>query len=373
MRALAYFTLKDLLYDRWRSLLTIAGLAVVVVAYLLLAALAQAFLVFSQQVRGPSNLVIVAADVIDPMESSLDDSLLETARQMAPDQIERVFPILFRHLNISGQIMQIRAAPLAELSGAFALNLFQGRWPTGPREVVVSEGVARLAAWSVGSTVNIYGADFQVTGLVRAGENNTGAVWMTYSEGQSLFGLRRGFQVAYLVLQPAADAEAVRARLQADPRLAEHYSVYLERALSSSYYQVSYNLLTLNNLMALAALLAITFGAYNATTLSLTERGHAIGLLRVLGFTPGKLRAILLARTLALTGAAYSLGWGLAGLLVSYYRAHLTLGVSAAPLVLSLTPAASLLGLVLTLLFASLGLWLTSGRLAALSPLAGGE
>ena len=49
MRTLSYFIAKDLIHDRGRSLLTILSLAVVVVGYLLLASLAQAFAVFGKQ------------------------------------------------------------------------------------------------------------------------------------------------------------------------------------------------------------------------------------------------------------------------------------------------------------------------------------
>jgi putative ABC transport system permease protein len=373
MRTLGYFIFKDLMHDRWRSLLTVSGIAMIVVAYLLLSSLSQAFLVFSKQSQVTSNLVIVAADVLDPMESSLDEEILQTALQIAPDQIQRVFPTLFRHLNIDGQIMQIRAVPLEEMPAALALTLFQGRWPDGPREIVVSEGVAQIASWKIGSTVNIYGTGFQVTGLVRAGENNTGAVWMTYPEGQSLFGMRRGFQVGYLHLEPSADPESVRAMLQADPRISTHCIVYLENALSSLYYQISHTFLTLNSIMALVSLLAITFGIYNATNLSLTERSHEIGLLRVVGFTQGKLRGVLLARTLVLTLAAYSLGWVISVIFINYHRTHTTMGVSAAPLILNLTPSASLLGLAVAITFSFLGVWMTSVRLATLSPLTGSD
>jgi ABC-type antimicrobial peptide transport system permease subunit len=368
-----YFIFKDLLYDRWRSLLTVSGIAVTVLAYLLLSAFAQAFLVFNARSPVTSNLVVVASDVIDPMESSLDESVLQTAQQIAPEQILQAFPTLFRHMNIQDQIMQIRAVPLEQMPAALALTLVQGNWPVGAQEVVVSEGVARIAAWKVGSIANIYGTNFRVVGLVRSGENNSGAVWMTYSAGQRLFGMRRGFQVGYLRLKPSADPDSVRALLQADPRISAQTTVYLENALSSSYYQVNHNLLTLNSIMGLVALLAITFGSYNATNLSLTERGHEIGLLRMVGFTQAKLRVFLLARTLVLTLASYGLGWIMAILFINYHGAHTTMGISAAPLVLNLTPFASLLGLALAIVFSSLGVWLTSGRLASLSPLAGSD
>ncbi len=373
MLALGYFTLKDLMHDRWRSLLTIISLAVVVSGYLLLASLSRAFLIVGKQSQVTNNLVIISADAIDPMESSLDEEILQTAREIAPDQIQRTFPTLFRHMDIEGRILQVRAVPLEEMPTSLGLTLLDGRWPSGSRQIVVGEEIARVASWRIGSTVNIYGADFQVTGLVRATEHNLGAIWMTYSEGQSLFGMQHSFQVAYLPLVPSANLESVRSLLQADPRISTHYTVYLENTVSDGYNQVTHNLVTLSSIMAIVSLLAITFGIYNSTSLSLTERSNEISLLRVIGFTQGKLRGFLLSRALVLTLAAYSLGWVVLDFYYYYRNLHSPMGFSEAPLNLSLTPSTSLLGLGLATTFAFLGVWLTSRRFAPLSPISGSD
>lgn len=370
MLALGYFTFKDLMHDRWRSLLTIISLAVVVAGYLLLASLSRAFLTVGKQSQVTNNLVILSADAIDPMESSLDEKSLQTAREIDPDQIQRAFPTLFRHMNIEGHILQVRAVPLEEMPTSMGLILLDGHWPSGPQQIVVDEEIARAAAWKIGSTVNIYGPDFQVTGLVRATESNLGAIWMTYPEGQSLFGMQHGFQVGYLALVPSADPESVRALLQANPSISAHYTVYLENAVSDAYNQVNHNLVTLSSVMAIVSLLAITFGIYNSTGLSLTERSYEISLLRVIGFTQGKLRGILFTRALLLTMAAYSLGWVVVDIYYYYRNLHSPMGFSEVPLNISLTSSTSLLGLGLAIVFAFLGVWLTSGRITTLNPTA---
>jgi len=367
MLVLGYFTFRDLLYDRWRSLLTIISLAVVVVGYLLLTSLAQALVGLSRQAQVTNNLLILAADTIDPMDSSIDEGVLQTAMEIAPDQIQLTFPILFRHLTIGGQLMQVRSVPLEEMPSSLALTLVQGDWPEGYRQVVVSEGAAELASWKIGSSVNIYGTDFLVTGLVRTEENAFGSVWMSLTEGQRLFGTSHGFQVGYLSLFPSADPESVRARLLADPRISATYSVYLEHAFTNSYNQSNSNLLTLSGLMALVSLLVVTFGIYNATSLSLTERSLEIGLLHVIGFTLKKLRIFLLVRALALTLTAYSLGWLISLIFINHQRLHAS--VDLIFLSLRLTPFSSLFGLGLAVIFAFLGVWFASRRLTALNPL----
>jgi ABC-type antimicrobial peptide transport system permease subunit len=369
MFILGYFTFKDLIHDRWRSLLTIGSLSVVVVAYLLLAALSHSLQSVGRQNRVTNNLVILSAEALDPMESSLEETVLQMALQAAPGKIGRVFPTLFHHLNIDGQIMQVRAVPLEEMPAALGLTLVQGAWPSGTHQVVIAEEIARATPWKTGSTINIYGTDFQVSGLVRSSESNIGAIWMNYTEGQLLFGTQHGFQVGYLSLAPSADPESVRAMLQDAPGISADYTVYLENAVSQSLSQVSYNLVILSGIMAVVSLLAITFGIYNSTNLSLTERSHEIQLLRLVGFTQDRLRRFLLARALVLTLSAYGLGWAVMHLYFNYRNLHAPLGVSEVPLNLVLTPTTSLLGILLAAVFAFLGVWLTSRRFAAQSPL----
>ena len=224
-----------------------------------------------------------------------------------------------------------------------------------------------MGSWEIGSIVNIYGTDFQVTGLVRTDENAFGSVWMTLAEGRQLFGNSRGYQVGYLSLLPSADPEEVRASLLADPRISADYSVYLEHAYTDSYNQSNSNLITLSGLMVLVSLLIVTFGIYNATSLSLTERSLEIGLLYVIGFPLSKVRGFLLARTLVLTLTAYGLGWLTARFFID--RQQLQASVDLIFQALRLTPFSSLVGLVLAVLFAFLGVWLASGRLFELKSL----
>ena len=367
MHALVYFTLKDLVHDRWRSLLTILSLAVVVVSFLLLSSLSQAYLAFGKRTQASSNLVIVSADVIDPMESSLNDSILQAARQVAQDEILTAFPEIFRHMNIQGKIMQVVAVPLEDMTPALGLTLVQGDWPAGPHTVAVSQGAIQITPWHIGSTVSIFGRDFQVSGILRAGGNNYASLWMSYAAAQDLFGVERGFQIAYLQLRPTADPQSVQDRLQSDPRFSPKYSVYLESSLNDRYSQINRNLLEMSVIQAVLSLLAITLGMYNANSLSLTERSHEILLLGILGFSRGRLRLFLFVRSLVLTLVAYGLGWITALLFITFQGSHAPINIQAAPLLLELTPGTSLLGLALAVGFTFLGVWMTSGYISSLN------
>ena len=73
MLALTYFTFRDLLHDRWRSLLTILTLAAVVVGYLLLAALAQTMASLSKRAPITNNLLIIETTSNAPKGAVFDE------------------------------------------------------------------------------------------------------------------------------------------------------------------------------------------------------------------------------------------------------------------------------------------------------------
>jgi ABC-type antimicrobial peptide transport system permease subunit len=367
MRLLGYFTLRDLNHDRWRSLLTVLNLAVLVLSYLLLSALSQAFVRFGRQPQVSSNLVIISADVLDPMESSLDESVLEAVHQLAPQEIIATFPAIFRHMNVQGQVMQVRAVPLEQMRSALALTLVQGGWPEGQQQVVISEGATQISPWKIGSTIPIYGMDFQVAGIIKAPGSKFASIWMTYPEGQRLFGAQRGFQMGMLQLVASADPEKVRSELQASAFFADKYSIYLENSLSDRYNQINRDLLVLSLVQVLISLLAITFGTFNSVSLNLTERSREIVLLRIIGFSQKQLRVFLLAHTLVLSLLAYLLGWVAAYFFIAYQQVHAPISIQAAPLVLDLSPATTGLGILLTVAFACLGIWLTVGSISKMS------
>ena len=91
------------------------------------------------------------------------------------------------------------------------------------------------------------------------------------------------------------------------------------------------------------------------------------------GTGKGRVRIFLFARSLVLTLFAYSLGWVTAILFIGYQRVHTPINIQAAPLVLELTPATSLLGLALAIGFAFLGILMTSGYIETLGLSTGRE
>ena len=81
--------------------------------------------------------------------------------------------------------------------------------------------------------------------------------------------------------------------------------------------------------------------------------------------------AVFIVLFFLLTLAAYGLGWAASLILIHYLAVHIPIDLLVAPVDLSLSPSACLLGMGVAGLFVWLGVWLPTGRLAALGPLAG--
>ncbi len=359
------YLVKDLRHDFGRSLLTIAGLTIMIVTYLLTSALSEAFTRFGQQPGIAShNLLILSSDTLDPMQGSLSQETLDLAvrsvqEKFGPQSVRRAEPTILRTLRIEKTTMEVLAAAPHSMRDVYNVALLAGRYPAGDTEIAASEEVFELVDWQIGQTVKFYGQDFQLVGMVRYEAGKLSSLWMTYAAGQKVFGGLRGFQIGVVQVAGELDPETVRAYLETVPGILPAYAVYLEEEVYARYTQFISDILKITLVMDFLALSVITFGVFNATHLTLAERSRELVLLRVVGFTPQAITRFLFGRALLQTLAAYWLGWGLAALAI-WQRSADSFSVHGMPVKISLSPQVLLPGLALSILFAWLGVWLTS-------------
>ncbi len=368
MLAFLGYLFKDLRHDWGSGLLTVASLSIMVVSYLLTAALADAFDDFGAQPGVIShNLVMLAADTIDPMQGTVSQEAFDLAvaavqAEFGPRSVRRAEPTIFRTLRIQDGTMEVFAVAPGAMTEIYALALLDGRLPVGMTEIAASQEAFALAGWQIGQNVEFYGQVFQLVGQVRYEAGKIASLWMTYDAGMALFGERRGFQVGALNISGDLDPESVRAYLEDVQGIRPAYAIYLEHDVHARYGQAVQDLLKFTIVMDILALSVITFGIFNATSLTLTERSREIALLRVVGFSGAAVRGFLFGRALVQTLAAYLLGWGLARL-VTWKHAAASFSMHGMHVQIILSPEVVLPGLVLTSLCAWLAVWLTTRRL----------
>jgi ABC-type antimicrobial peptide transport system permease subunit len=358
-----YFLLKDMRHDWARTALTIFGMAIVLFSFFILSAFSQSLSEYNQNAISTRNLIVIQTDMIDPGDAVLEESAIQAAELLPAELVSRVSPVIFRHLRISDQMIQLRAARVEDWKSVFHLELLEGRWPKGLGEVAVGEGAAEAFGWKSGTLLTIYGSQFRVTAVARLPGSVFASVWMPLETAQKLFGMKRGYQLMFVQAAPGADAEEVRSQIQEDPRLAGKYSVFFEDTYSRRNNQILKDIRSLMTIGSSLALLAVTFGTYNSTSLSIIERGREIGILRAVGFSHIALgiflglKATLQSWIAFLTGLASAIGY------IIFQRAYAQLFIFGFYITFKITWQTILFGFFLTSILAIFGAWLSSQRL----------
>ena len=135
--------------------------------------------------------------------------------------------------------------------------------------------------------------------------------------------------------------------------------MYLNQQLYLRYTDLVRDLIKVAVIIATLALIVIIFGTFNAASLTMAERKQDIAILQTIGFTSRTIRLFLLGRTLLQTLVAFFLAWGIVAI-IARYSLKFPIVFFAKTAVLRLSPKTILLGLLLTMLSASLGVWLTT-------------
>lgn len=186
----------------------------------------------------------------------------------------------------------------------------------GPGQVLVHRELAQARGWQVGSPVTVKGRSFRVTAVVtddtRADGTPAGHVIdMADEDFAALFPAQRGYLAE---IDPATGVSAERARGAIEAVLGRYPTVNLmdqgayKKMLTGT---VDMLLVLVTALLGLAVVIALV-GVANTLSLSVVERTRENAVLRAVGLTRGRMRAVLAieAVLMALVGAVLGVGLG---------------------------------------------------------------
>ncbi|MCX6082258.1 MAG: ABC transporter permease [Chloroflexi bacterium] len=358
-----HFVIKDLVNDGWRTTITIVNLLVFLCSYFALVGLAEAAYKFGNQPTDKSALLIISRNVFDPSESAISDQDFLPARELIPEYIKSVSPLVFKIINANGNLIQLRAARLVDMQTVHSLQLISGDWPKAANQVVIGEGTAAMTTWKIGQTIHFYGDDFIITGLIRAPGTKFSAIWMTLDAANDLFNLKGVYQFAWVQLQPGLDSEAIRAKLQNDPRIIDRFEVFFADNLYQEYTKALSDLKGVSGLLVLLALSAVMLGTYCNIFLILSERSRDITILRAIGIQSGTIRALITLRTLLLVCVSYFSSWGVTALLLNWFNRINPLTLHSVPLPVTISQEALWVGFLLSVFFGWVGIWIPTRHL----------
>jgi putative ABC transport system permease protein len=300
-----------------RTLLTTLGVAVGVVSIVALGSVTRGFWASTNAAIhfAESDMMIFQAGVAGDLFSSLDEKAITAALLADPDVA-----------SASGYLWQIMPAenmPFAFLLGVrkermqeHHHHLLRGRYVEAEDEVLLGAIAVRMLHKDVGDNLRIGRGTFRVVGVFETDVVYfNGAIVMSMTQLQELS--HKVGQVTSLQVQvrPGANAKAVSDRLEGTiPGIVAITS-------AEQYHKVDRGLEIAEAVNQRVGFLALVVGSIivgNTMWMAVNERIREVGVLRALGWSKGRVVAMILIESAGVSLLAWVfgcfLGWGLARL-----------------------------------------------------------
>lgn len=299
------YNVRSMLHRPSTTVATAIGIALVVVTFVGMLALANGFR-SAMVATGRADNVLVLRDGADAEISSGISREHAQILRTFPDftvSTADVFVVLSKpRLNGTETHMPIRGVGPDAPRVRDEFRMVEGRmFEPGRAEVVVGVGLAgRMQNVGLGETLRLGQRDFTVVGHFEAGGGAfESEVW---GDAETLMPVFRGpvFQSVTLRLADPDGFETAKARIEGDPRLqvqVKRESVFYEEQSAMLSTVLRFIAVFVTSIMAVGAV----FGAINTMDAMVAARGREIALLQTLGFRPGSvlssfmIEAILLA------------------------------------------------------------------------------
>jgi putative ABC transport system permease protein len=292
------YNLRSVMERRATSLMTILGVALVAMIFVLVFGFAAGLNQSLLNAGKDRNVIVMARGVTSENESFVPHQAVEILRvrpEIATSQQHQ--PLLSRESIVGVNVSRTRGAKeFALLRGVEPiayevhpnLHLAQGHWPTrGNGEWVIGRRLlTRFPYLKPGTTFHYEHRDWNIVGVFSDNDSaRESEAWTDLDDLINDFHWDVGGAAAlHLVLNPGSSAEFAQA-IKADGRLS------LQAETETEYYAaqaaLAGQLRMLGLIVALALAIGATFGGMNTMYTAVTRRGREIGVLRVLGFSRG--------------------------------------------------------------------------------------
>ncbi len=250
-------------------------------------------------------------------------------------EVFRTVPVRLRHAHRTKRLGLLGFPPTGELHILLDHNLSRIELP--PDGLVLTTKLADILGVKTGDRVTVEVLEGQrpvrqvlVAGL--ADELIGLSAYMDIRALNRLLGEGQTASGAWLAIDPS-EAQSLYVRLKQMPAVA---SVSIREVMLKSFLDTIAENITISTGMLIAFACVIAFAVvYNSARIALSERGHELASLRVLGFSQREITLMLLGEQALLTVAAqpigFAIGYGICALLTLAFESE----VYRMPLVIS--------------------------------------
>ena len=357
------YNLRNIAVRRWTTAFTMGGVAMVVAATMLLAALVGGLQQMLASTGEPDNLIVLRKGATSDGASVVPREAAQALRALsgvarAPDGTPLASPEMlnqpFLHSDAgTRENVLVRGVEPVAFTVHRAVHVVEGRM-FRPKlgEVVIGRGaLRRYAPGGLGSALAFGRRRWTVVGVFDSGGTAFDSeIWADLTD--VLDDTRREGFVSGVRLRvaPGTDGRALARRIESDGRFTleakPEVDYYREQAETANALYIL--VLTLGIAMAVGA----TFGALNTMYAAVAARTAEIGTLRALGFSRGAVLASFLTESCLLAAGGLLVGAALAALAVFAINTLLSgvqfsmMTFSVATVFLRLSPGGAALGLL---------------------------
>jgi putative ABC transport system permease protein len=263
---------------------------------------------------GKADFTVAQKDAADILASSLDHQDLDAIRSY-PEVASAVGVFIqIEKLDPAHPLFLLIGIPPQDLS-AFGVHVVAGSayGATAPNSLMLGYRAARDFSKHVGDVFTFSRNTYRVTGIYSIGNAfGDAAAMLPLPTLQAYERQPDALTAIFVRVRPGVSVAALRRRIEHDhPQLATVRT-------SSEFGRVDRNLALIEAGDTGASYLALAFGAVvvmNTALLSFFERTREFGVLRAIGWSQGRLFALVMGEigVLALIGAALGAGVGVAG------------------------------------------------------------
>jgi ABC-type antimicrobial peptide transport system permease subunit len=326
---------KNLFRRKGRTILTLVGISIGVVAIVALGAVGKGLKHgFSAMTQGSqADLVLSQAEAMSSLMSSVDEALADQVRVLPG--VADVDGMLYTNALLDNETYLFLFGYDPEGFAIEHFRIVEGQGLADTRGVrgkplVLGKRAAQSMEVEVGDTLRITGSTFRVVGIYETGNGfEDGAAIVPLQDAQDLALLPHKVSMLYVKLDNPNEADQLRARIERR---------FPDLAVSTSAGFVNQEqLFDMLDVMAMAiAGLAVVIGGITMTNtlfMSVFERTREIGVLRSLGWRWWRVMGMILgeAIVLALLGGLIGSGLGVLSI-VAISRSKSWLGIFGAQL-----------------------------------------
>lgn len=314
--------LKNVLRRKFRSLLTCIGFAVAVGTTVALLGISESFerAWLESMTRRGFDIVVVEGGKPNQTDSELDQTIFREKIEQVPG-VKLIAPNMVRGTTVGDEGTPILLQGWEPESVLMEeMEILKGRWfDSGEgRVVVLGTQLADSLGKTVGDTMEVEGAEFEVIGVFRSfNVYENGSIILPLEEMQKLMASEGKVTGFALVLDDEIknDEEKIQAVVDQLNKI-EHtepsgYKVSLS-AMSSKDYVSNTLYIKLANAMAwmtsVIAVIVGTIGVLNTMIMSVVERVREISILRAIGWKKSRVVRMILGEALILSIVGAVLG-----------------------------------------------------------------